>query len=169
MACLWDTTRRYLCQKVCMYAFSLMLHSYFRWLVLLALIVAIVKSAIGLARGHRFTATDNAVRHWTATTGHIQLLIGMLVYVQSPVVAYFWANKKEALRNPDALFFGALHILMMFAAVIFMTIASSKSKREPDHTAKFRIMLIYFTIALIVIAAAIPWPFSPLAQRPYWR
>jgi cbb3-type cytochrome oxidase subunit 3 len=30
-------------------------------------------------------------------------------------------------------------------------------------------MLVWFTIALIIIFIAIPWPFSPFANRPYFR
>jgi len=34
---------------------------------------------------------------------------------------------------------------------------------------KFKIMLLWYGIALIIILIAIPWPFSPLANRPYLR
>jgi hypothetical protein len=30
-------------------------------------------------------------------------------------------------------------------------------------------MLIWLSIALIIIFIAIPWPFSPFANRPYYR
>ncbi|MBD3582864.1 hypothetical protein [Flavobacterium selenitireducens] len=152
-----------------MYATGLFLHSITRWAVLIALLLAIYKSARGYFRKRDFTKSDNSIRHWTATIGHIQLMIGMFVYTQSPMVAYFWANKKEAVKNADALFFGAVHILLMFAAVILMTIASAKAKREATSSAKFKTMLVYFSIALVIIFLAIPWPFSPFVQRPLFR
>lgn len=152
-----------------MYAISLLLHSYFRWVLLLTLLFAIYRSADGFLKKRPFQKSDDYVRHWTAKIGHIQLLIGMVVYAQSPFVSYFWKNKKEAIHNSDALFFGLLHILMMFASVIFMTIASAKAKRELTDGEKFRTMLIYFSIALAILFLAIPWPFSPFVQRPFFR
>lgn len=152
-----------------MYAFALTLHSYLRWFVLLALILAISRSFDGILRKRNFTKTDDLIRHWTATIGHIQLMAGMLVYTQSPAVAYFWKNKSEAFGNLDAVFFGVIHFGLMATAIVLMTIASAKARRQPLDKAKFQTMSLYFSLAFFVILIAIPWPFSPLAQRPYLR
>lgn len=144
-------------------------HSFVRWLVLLSLLYSIFIAYKGYFQKLPFTKKDNLLRHWTATIAHIQLLFGILVYVQSPIVKYFWRNYKDAVQNLDASFFGIIHIALMLIAIIFITIGSALAKRKLSDKEKFKTMLIWFSIALIIIFIAIPWPFSPLANRPYFR
>lgn len=144
-------------------------HSLFRWLVLASLLYAIYRACKGYFSKGTFAKTDNAVRHWTATIAHIQLVIGMVLYLKSPSVKYFWGNFKEAVKNIDVAFFALIHILLMLAAIVLITIGSSLAKRKPTDREKFRTMLVWFSIALTMIFIAIPWPFSPLANRPYFR
>lgn len=144
-------------------------HNSMRWLVLASLLFAIYRAYKGYFSKGTFSKTDNAVRHWTATIAHIQLVIGMVLYFQSPIIKYFMANFKEAVRTFDLLFFGLIHGVLMLTAIVIITIGSAKSKRKTTDQEKFKTMLIWFSIALFIIFIAIPWPFSPLANRPYYR
>ncbi len=144
-------------------------HSIFRWLVLVSLLYSIYRAYKGYNSKAVFTKTDNAVRHWTATIAHIQLVIGIILYSQSPIIKYFWNNFNEAVQNLDTVFFGLLHIGLMLTAIILITIGSALSKRKNTDNEKFKTMLVWFSISLIIIFIAIPWPFSPLANRPYFR
>lgn len=152
-----------------MYQILTFLHSTFRWLVLLSLIYTIFKAYKGYFLDKEFSKTDDSVRHWTATIAHIQLILGIILYSKSPIIQYFWKNFKEAKESPDLLFFGLIHIFLMFLSIILITIGSAIAKRKPTDKEKFKAMLIWFTIALIIIFIAIPWPFSPFANRPYFR
>jgi hypothetical protein len=69
----------------------------------------------------------------------------------------------------DTAFFGILHLLFMLTAIVLITIGSAKAKRMPTDEEKFKTMLTWYSIGLIIILIAIPWPFSPLASRPYFR
>lgn len=144
-------------------------HSFFRWLVLASLLLAIYRAGRGLVKRSAFARYDNLTRHWTATVAHIQLIIGITLYSQSPLIKYFWANKHEALKHLDATFFALIHMILMMTAIAVITIGSALAKRRLSHEAKFKTMLTWFVIALLIIFIAIPWPFSPLANRPYWR
>jgi hypothetical protein len=115
------------------------------------------------------TKKKDLVRHWTATIAHIQLIFGIILYTKSPVVKYFWKNFSEAKTSLDLLFFGVVHILLMITAIVLITVGSALAKRKTTDREKFKTMLIWFTIALAVIFIAIPWPFSPFANRPYFR
>lgn len=152
-----------------MYQTLILYHSICRWLVLLSLLYALIRAARGKITGKAFSGTDNAVRHWTATIAHIQLVIGMVLYTQSPVIRYFWSNFREARESPDSLFFGLIHILMMLAAIVLITIGSARAKRMPADKDKFNTMLLWYGLGLLLIIIAIPWPFSLLAHRPYFR
>ncbi|GAA4339005.1 hypothetical protein GCM10023149_49420 [Mucilaginibacter gynuensis] len=57
----------------------------------------------------------------------------------------------------------------MTVAIILITIGSSAAKRKTTDIAKFKTMTVFFLLALLIIFMAIPWPFSPLANRPYLR
>lgn len=144
-------------------------HSIMRWLVLASIVYAIYRAYRGYSSNTQFSKTDNAVRHWTATIAHIQLLIGIILYTQSPIIKYFWQNFNEAVQNLDLAFFSLLHLILMLAAIILITIGSALSKRKTTDKEKFKTMLVWFSVSLIIIFMAIPWPFSPLANRPYFR
>lgn len=116
-----------------------------------------------------FTKTDNAIRHVTATIAHVQLAIGYLVYFKSPLVSYFRSNYREAVQQFEFLFFGMIHITLMTLSIILITIGSSVAKRKVTDRDKFSTMTLWFVLALLIILVAIPWPFSPLANRPYLR
>jgi hypothetical protein len=152
-----------------MYPILLFSHSYFRWLVLVSMIYAIFKAYKGYKGKAPFTAWDDTVRHSTTTIVQIQFMLGMVLFSYSPIVRYFWKNFKAEWMNLDLAFFGLLHISIMFIAVSIISAGSSLAKRETDDHIKFRTMLIYFSLALLLIFLAIPWPFSPLTARPYLR
>lgn len=149
--------------------FLVSLHSILRWLVLVSLILAIFRAYRGFTQYTIFTKTDNSIRHWTATIAHVQLVVGMTLYIQNPVIKYFWANFKEMSQQLDVLFFGIIHIFLMLVAIVILTIGSAMAERKSTDNEKFKTMLLWFSLALFIIFIAIPWPFSPLANRPYIR
>jgi hypothetical protein len=151
-----------------MYSLLLMVHSVVRWLVLLSLVYALFRGIRGWVGQRPFTRTDNTIRHNTATFAHLQLLIGYTLYYISPLVAAFrYGTQVESTFS--LRFFGWIHPLLMTIVVVLITIGSSATKRQVTDAARFRIMTIWFSLALLLLFAAIPWPFSPLAQRPYLR
>lgn len=152
-----------------MYQTLTFLHSTCRWLVLLSLFYALFIAYRGYFSNKKYSKTDNLVRHWTATIAHFQLVLGIMLYSQSPIVSYFWKNFSTARESFDLLFFGVIHIVMMLFSIILITVGSSLAKRKATDKDKFKTMAIWFTISVVLIFIAIPWPFSPFANRPYFR
>lgn len=152
-----------------MYSALLTTHSLFRWLVLLSLLFAIYRSFRGWFGEKEFSAFDNTTRHWTATTAHIQLTIGVWLYFISPIVEYFLHNFGEAVHMREIRFFGMEHSSMMFIGILIVTIGSMKAKRKASDKEKFKTMAIWYSIGLLIILANIPWSFSPLISRPDYR
>lgn len=152
-----------------MYSGLLVIHSLFRWIVLFLLLTAIYRAFTGYRQQRSFSKTDNAVRHWTATAAHIQLIIGIILYTKSPMVHYFRSHSSSPTPFFEITFFGVIHIGLMILAVVGLTIGSAIAKRRPADKEKFKTMLIWFLVALLVMMLAIPWPFSPFANRPYYR
>jgi cytochrome bd-type quinol oxidase subunit 2 len=157
------------CQLKIMYQTLTVYHSLLRWLVLLSLILSLITACTGLWKQRNFSKTDNAIRHWTATIAHIQLIAGILLYAQSPVTRFFREHNAEARQQFDITFFSVVHAILMLIAIILIAIGSSLSKRQNSDRDKFRTMALWYAIALLIIFIAIPWPFSPFATRPYIR
>jgi hypothetical protein len=151
------------------YTALLLIHSLCRWLVIVSLFYAILRAYNGIANNIPFSKSDNTLRHWTATFTHIQLMIGYTLYFISPLVKTFFVNKSEGLHNADLTFFSIIHILLMTAAVVVITIGSARTKRKETGRDKYKTMLRWFAAGILIIFVAIPWPFSPLAKRPWWR
>jgi hypothetical protein len=151
-----------------MYILLLFFHSLLRWLVLGSLLFAIYTAFLGVYIKHQFTVGANAVRHWTATIAHIQLMVGMTIYFQSPVVLFNMQRSEEEILSAHT-FFRFVHLTLMLVAVVVITIGSAKAKRVSGDEEKYRTMLTWFIAGLVIILLAIPWPFSPLASRPYLR
>ncbi|OQP46883.1 hypothetical protein A4H97_05010 [Niastella yeongjuensis] len=152
-----------------MYQSLIILHSLVRWFVLISLLVAIIRAYSGWLGNKRFLKTDNTARMAAVTIAHVQLVIGISLYIISPAVRYFMNNFKEAVHQREFRFFGMEHITMMVVAITLLTIGSAKSKRKTTDLQKFKTMAIWFTIALLVIFFSIPWHFSPFTSRPYFR
>ncbi len=151
------------------YNLLLTLHSFTRWLVLCSLLYALWRAYRGWVSNKQFSGHDNTVRHITATIAHVQLIIGLCLYFVSPLIKYFLQNYKVAVHDREIRFFGMEHSLMMIIAVTLITTGSVLAKRKPTDNQKFKTMAIWFTLALIVILTNIPWPFSPLVNRPWLR
>jgi hypothetical protein len=56
---------------------------------------------------------------------------------------------------------------MIFAAVL-VTIGYSRSKKQVSHWAKHRFILVYYSIALLIILLMIPWPFRQMGIASGW-
>jgi hypothetical protein len=137
--------------------------------VLVSLTYAVYRAYRGYVSKAEFGTGDNSIRHWTATIAHVQLVLGFMLYLKSPLVKYLFGNFKEAVHYPEQSFFGLYHFGLMLTAIIVITIGSALAKRKEGDKDKFKTMLVWFSIALLIIFIAIPWPFSPLANRPYLR
>ena len=152
-----------------MYPTLLATHSLVRWMVLAALLIALCCAYSGWVAKRRFTRFDNVIRHWTATIAHIQFILGVWLYVISPFSNHFLQGFPQTVHERDFRFFGMEHSLMMFIAIVLVTIGSAKAKRKAVDHDKFKAMAIWFTIGLLIILASIPWAFSPFTSRPNLR
>jgi hypothetical protein len=147
----------------------LILHSLNRWLVLISLLFTIYICWKGFRSKKVFSGVDNTARHLTATISHIQLLLGLYLYMISPIVKFNVAEGEGIGFVSEHLFFRLIHIFLMVISVVLITIGSARAKRVESDQLKFKTLLLWYSIALMVIVIAIPWPFSPLASRPYFR
>jgi lauroyl/myristoyl acyltransferase len=50
---------------------------------------------------------------------------------------------------------------MIIIAIVFITIGNIRSKKMDTDASKYKQVLIWFGLALLVIIVAMPWPFRP--------
>ncbi len=132
------------------------LHSSLRYVVLALLLISIIVAMSGLNGKKQFTEGNRKLFLFTMVSTHIQLLLGLVLYVIRKKYMLF----TEGLMSEEgARFFGMEHALMMIIALVLITIGHSKSKKVTEAAAKFKKIAVFYTIALIIIFIAIPWPF----------
>ena len=138
-----------------MYPHLLMTHSWMRYVLLILLVWAIFKAFQGKSSNAPF---NNKLRLFVVIAAHIQLLLGLIMSGAHP-------DMKTLMQG----FMGKFHILGMIIAVVLITIGSAKAKRQSTDQGKWQTLFTWFLISLILILVMIPWPFSPLAQAPWFR
>jgi hypothetical protein len=145
------------------------LHSTLRWFLLISLVVAISIAISHWFSDGKFTKNSELLRKMTATLAHVQLLIGLWLYVISPEVNSLFSNFSEAVKVRNVRFFAMEHSLAMVIAVVLITVGSILTKRLKDEKSKLRSQIIWFSIALLIVFMMIPWPFLSFSvHRPYF-
>ena len=144
------------------------LHSGFRYIAVVLIVVAILFAFIGWLGKKEYKNGNRLVNLFAMISLHTQLLIGLVLYFYSPIVKYSVPVSSAGLISQHA-FFKYLHIAFMLLAILVLTIGSAKAKRALKASAQYQTILIWYTVALILILIAIPWPFSPFASRPLFR
>lgn len=148
-----------------MYSAVLLLHSWIRWLVLLAGVVAAVRAVGG---GKPWTAADDRASLLFTIALDVQFLLGVLLYlVFSPTVSLAFQNMKVAMGTTSIRFFVVEHAVGMVLALAAAHVGRVKiRKAAPD--AKRTTAAIFFTVSVLLIVLATPWPGLPYG-RPLLR
>jgi hypothetical protein len=143
----------------------LMIHSLLRWVALILLLVATAQAWRGWLGKQAWTDGHKRLGLFTMISFDVQLLVGLMVFAASDLVKLAMSNMGEAMRNPALRFFTVEHTSMMVAAIALVHIGFAKAKRGTDDAQRFKTLAIFFTLALVAVVAAIPWPFRAAIQR----
>lgn len=135
-----------------------MLHSYWAYLAVLLLIVAFVNAMIGLIKNENFKEKDLRISLFTLIVMHIQLLLGLGLYFTSPAYKALKENGMGSVMKDSATRLLAVeHPLMMILAIILITIGWSKHKKQTTNKGKFKMISIFYGLALVFVLSRIPW------------
>lgn len=142
-----------------MYTGVLHLHSYWAYLVLGVLLITIINSIVGLAGKKEFVVKDFRLALFSLIVTHIQLLIGLILWFVSPTGLKAIQNMGmgEAMGNSAIRLNVIEHPLMMIIAVVLVTIGYSKHKKKMESNAKFKTIVLFYILTLVVILSRIPW------------
>ena len=143
-------------------------HSVGRWVLLILLLIAIFNS---LVAGRRpYIRTD-------ARTGLILTIVADLMLL---VGIYLWFAGGKGYKLIDANGFGVVmkdatqrffaveHLAMMLIAIILIHVGKVQGRKLISDKAKHTRTLIYYTLALLIILASVPWPFRGIGANSGW-
>jgi hypothetical protein len=133
------------------------LHSYWAYVVLIILLIAVVNAIIGLSGNKTFTAKDRRLALFALIAAHTQLLIGLILYFVSPYGSRNLSNMGSAMKDASLRLYVIEHPLVNIIAIVLITIGYSRAKRLTTDTGKFRTITITYLIALILLLSRIPW------------
>ncbi len=149
-----------------MYQVLLYLHSWLRWFVLGAGLLAVVRAYAGWTGRRPFTKGDNAISAAFSGFMWLQVLIGLGLYFGLSPWGLNAMKQPGAMHDPTKRFFGMEHIAVMILAAILAQVGRIALKRAPSDTLKHKKAFIYFAIALLLVLLMIPWgiwnPYRPL-------
>ena len=150
-----------------MYNFLLSFHSIVRWLVVIAALAAFGKVCAGWLGKGSWTRLDDRLGLFFTITMDIQALIGILLYIFSPLVRTALAHFSLTLSDPTQLFFSLFHEILMLVAVALAHIGRSRARKAEGNPLKFRTAAVFYGLSILVVLVAIPWPFT--FGRPWIR
>ena len=133
------------------------LHSFLPYLLLTVLVLALVKSFIAYRTNQAHTDAHRKNGLIVLILAHIQLLIGLALYFISPKSVGALSDMGAAMKDATLRLYALEHPLMMIIAIVFITMAYSKSKKDIADSLKHKVKSVYYLIALVLILSRIPW------------
>jgi cytochrome c oxidase assembly factor CtaG len=127
-------------------------HSGLRYVVLALLIAAIFTS---YSNWQKSAQGDSKIYLFALIATHTQLLIGLILFFLSQKVNF------DLIKEKVFRFYSIEHGFMMVIAVVLITVGRARSKKL-EGADRHRTVLYFYSLALIIILAAIPWPFRNL-------
>lgn len=141
-----------------MYSTVFYLHSWWAYLAVLVLLVTTVNSLIGYFSKKDYGAIDFRLSLFSLIVFHIQLLLGIVLFFVAPYFTALTENGMgEVMGDSTLRLYIVEHPLMMIISVILITVGYSKHKKKLTSRPKFKLLSIFYTIALLFVLSRIPW------------
>lgn len=151
------------------YSISLFLHSWNRWLILIAGVIVIAAAIRGLSSKTEYSTSQ---RKWSLiflSSLHLQLLIGIVMYFFiSPYTMQALSDFGAAMKDSTLRYWAVEHAFVNIIAIGLAQAGSILVKKRNDSAGKHKRTLIWSGIALLLILAMIPMGMMGV-ERPWFR
>jgi hypothetical protein len=146
----------------------LVFHSLVRWFIIFFGLWTVLNALTGVFGKRAYTPSDNRTNLFFMISCDIQLIIGLILYFAGP-----WLDKLKDLGNnmkdPYNRFFTMEHAVMMLTAWVLVHVGRTAVKKTDGDLAKHKRSLIFFGLVMLLIIAAVPWPFREVIGKPWFR
>jgi heme A synthase len=151
-----------------MYTLVLLVHSWLRYVALLAGIAATIAAVVDRSE----TLREGRADMWSLVLTivlDVQMLLGLVLYLAlSPFTTEAMRDFGAAMKNPALRFFAVEHVTLMVAAVILAHLGRVLARKAKTPDAKRMRMLICSGLATLLMLLGIPWP-GMANGRPLFR
>jgi uncharacterized membrane protein len=138
-----------------MYSLIKTLHSSIAWITLILIIIAIITALISVSGKKNLSGSNFKMVFYAFIVAHIQLLLGLILYFVSP--NGFSSLSSETMKDSSARLVALEHPLINIIAIILITIGYIKAKKALDNGNAGKTVLLFYTIALVLLLSRIPW------------
>lgn len=150
-----------------MYTVVLLIHSWVRWIAL----VAGFGATLAVASDSQLKPNARAER-WgliLLMALDIQLLLGLALYLAlSPFTAAARLDFSAAMRNPDLRFWAVEHISSMLIAVVVVHVGRVLARKATTPESRKTRLVVCYGIATFLMLFGTPWP-GMASGRPLFR
>jgi hypothetical protein len=147
----------------------LLLHSWLRWAVLLAGLLALLRGLSAWSGGRPWTRSDDRAGAMFVGLLDLQMLLGLALYfLLSPITTAALQDFGAAMGNAPMRFWAVEHVTGMIVGIALAHVGRARIKKATDERRRHRTAAIFFGLALVAILASIPWPGTPYV-RPLFR
>lgn len=136
------------------------LHSYVPYILLALLLISIVIFFGKASSKKTFAKSDKRLALFTFIAAHIQLTLGLILYIISPIIKGAFQSG-EVMSDSTYRFYAVEHILTMLIAITFITLGYIRAKKAEESSKKFKTLAIFYLLGLIFALARIPWDVWP--------
>jgi len=144
-----------------LYTLVLLVHSWVRWAVILAGLLAVGRAWLGWVGGKPWTRGDDRAGAIFTRVLDLQFLLGLLLYfIFSPITYAAFRDIGGAMGNRALRFWFVEHIFGMIAGAVLAHVGLIRLKRLGPDARRHKVAAIFFTLAMIAILASVPWPGS---------
>lgn len=139
-----------------LYVILLTLHNLNRWLVLLSGLWTVIQNMSGLGGNRPFTAAERRPIPIFMGSLHLQVVLGLMLFAAMGMqkVPVFAGQRPS---------FQWEHLGLGLLAALFGTLASIQSRKAPTDHAKYRAVVLWAGLALLLMLLGMPW-FRPLLR-----
>ena len=138
-------------------------HNLLRWVIVILAVYAFIRLILGWVQNKTWRQPDQKSVTFFTIALDIQLLLGLLLYfVFSDLIKAAFSDFGAAMSNQVLRFFTVEHSLLMVIAIVVAHVANAAGKKNLPDAKKFRRVTLLLGLAVVLIAAGIPWASRPL-------
>ena len=127
------------------------IHAWFRYVLFLLILLAIIQSLIGWLGNRPYTEGNRKINLFAMISADMQLLFGIVLYFLSPAVQF----NSQTMKDAHTRYFTVEHWVMMLIAIALIHVGHSKSKKVILPEIKHKNITIFYILAILIIIGAI--------------
>ncbi len=133
------------------------IHSYWAYVVLVFLVIAIFNAFIGRFSNKPFTIKDLRISLFALIVTHIQLLIALILYFVSPRFSAWQEGIGAVMGDSTLRLYLVEHPITNVLAVVLITMGWSMQKRQAESGKRFMRIGLFYLLGLVLLLSRIPW------------